>query len=77
MCLCCKVETADAVDIIACIISYIMGTDCFEKGCLEGSKHIKAYKFVLRLVAMIIGVGFDLLGLYLSYPEFFSLNNHP
>ena len=74
MCLFFKIDVGDAIDIISCIIAKIMGIECFEK-CFKGQK---GWLFAWRLLAFIIGVGFDILGFYINYGySFFSLNSHP
>ena len=69
---CGAMESGNWVDLISFIIECIFGMECI-KDCLKKSPdHYLCYKFLLRFICLIVGMGFDLFSFYVTYPGFYT-----
>lgn len=75
-CCCCDLELENVIDLISFIIEYMFGLKCIKRCLKKSPDQYRCLKFFLRLMCLIIGIGFDLLSFYISYPSFFTGYNN-
>ena len=66
-------DIGDVFDIISLIVQWILGKEyCFKK--MKKSPKRSSYVLYFRIFCFVVGIGFDVLLLYLNFPRVSMIN---